>query len=286
MQNEIQQWTTKIKPRTGWFDINLKEVWKYRDLIGLFVKRDITTRYKQTILGPLWLIITPLLSTFISTFVFGTIAGIESGTIPYFLFYFCGSTAWTYFSTCITSTSSTFTANAGIFGKVYFPRLTMPFSSVITALLSFAVQSVMMIGFMIYFAVQGAAIQPVWGMIWLLPILLLEMALLGLGCGIILSSITTKYRDLTSLVSFGVDLWKYITPVIYTVTSLSDNIKSLCLLNPMSSIVEAFRYVCLGSGGGELLPTQLLISWAETFIILFFGVILFSRVEKTFMDTV
>ena len=286
MKNNTHEWTTTIQPQTGWLDVNLKEVWKYRDLILLFVKRDIITKYKQTVLGPLWLIFTPLISTLISTFVFGTIAGIETGTVPYFMFYFCGSTAWTYFATCITSTSSTFTANASIFGKVYFPRLTMPFSAVITALVSFGVQFAMMIGFMVYFSVKGAAIQPVWNMLWMLPILLLQMALLGLGCGIILSSLTTKYRDLVSLITFGVDAWRYVTPVIYLVSSLPKKYQQVSLINPMTPIIEAFRYICLGEGGGELMVTPLLFSWGETIVILFCGIILFSRVEKTFMDTV
>lgn len=281
-----QHWTTIIQPRTGWFDINLKEVWRYRDLVKLFVRRDIVTRYKQTILGPLWLFITPLLTTLVSTFVFGTVAGLDSGTVPYFIFYFCGYTAWAYFASCITATASTFTANAGIFGKVYFPRLTMPFASVTSALVSFGVQFVMLIFFMVYYTYLGADIRPVWGMLWMLPILIAEMALLGLGFGIIISSVTTKYRDLTSIVPILVSMWQYLTPVIYTVDSLPEKYQSISQLNPMAPIVEAFRYILLGPGAGVFNVEYIILSIVELFILLFFRVVIFSRVEKTFMDTV
>lgn len=281
-----QHWTTIIRPRTGWFDINLKEVWRYRDLVKLFVRRDIVTRYKQTILGPLWLLITPLLTTIVSTFVFGTVAGLDSGTVPYFIFYFCGYTAWAYFASCITATASTFTANAGIFGKVYFPRLTMPLASVTSALVAFAVQFAMLIFFMIYYYFFGADIRPVWSLIWMLPILIAEMALMGLAFGIIISSVTTKYRDLTSIVPILVSLWQYLTPVIYTVSSLPEKYQGISQLNPMASIVEAFRYILLGSGSGVFNVEYLLLSIAELTILLFLGVVIFSRVEKTFMDTV
>lgn len=281
-----QHWTTVIRPRTGWFDINIREVWQYRDLVKLFVRRDIVTRYKQTILGPLWLVITPLLTTLVSTFVFGTVAGLDSGTVPYFIFYFCGYTAWAYFASCITATASTFTANAGIFGKVYFPRLTMPFASVTSALVSFAVQFAMLIIFMIYYYSLGADIRPVWGLIWVLPILIVEMALLGLSFGIIISSVTTKYRDLTSIVPILVSMWQYLTPVIYTVDSLPEKYQSISQINPMAPIVEAFRYILLGPGSGIFNVEYLLFSIAELAILLFFGVVIFSRVEKTFMDTV
>lgn len=281
-----QTWTTVIQPRTGWFDINLREVWRYRDLVKLFVRRDIVTRYKQTILGPLWLFITPLLTTLVSTFVFGTVAGLDSGTVPYFIFYFCGYTAWAYFASCISSTASTFTANAGIFGKVYFPRLTMPFASVSSALVAFAVQLAMLIFFMVYYSWLGADIRPQWALLWLLPLLVAEMALLGLGFGIIISSITTKYRDLTAIVPILVSLWQYLTPVIYTVDSLPEKYQTISQINPMSPIVEAFRYILLGPGAGVLNVEFLVLSAVELGVLLFFGVVIFSHVEKTFMDTV
>ncbi len=276
-------WKTVIRPKTGWRDVNLKELWQYRDLIYLFVKRDFATRYKQTVLGPLWLIISPLFSTVISTFVFGTIADIPSDGVPYFLFYMCGNMAWSYFANCLTSTSSTFVGNAGIFGKVYFPRLVTPIATVTTGLIDFLIQFIMFIGFMIYFIAADAAIAP---NLWILvvPILVLQMAALGLGCGIIISSLTTKYRDLTVLVGFGVSLWMYITPIIYSTTDFSNKLRAVIMLNPMAPIVEFMRCAFLGTGEPPLFYWG--ISLVVTSVILSIGVVLFSKVEKTFMDTV
>lgn len=276
-------WKTVIKPKTGWRDINLKELWEYRDLIYLFVKRNFATRYKQTILGPAWIIISPLFSTVISTFVFGTIAKIPSDGVPYFLFYMCGNTVWSYFSNCLTSTSSTFVNNAAVFGKVYFPRLVVPISTVITGLLDFGIQLIMFIGFLVYYIISGAAVAPNVYML-LIPVLLVQVAALGLGCGIIISSLTTKYRDLNVLVSFGVSLWMYITPIIYSTTSLPAKVSAIAMLNPMAPVVEITRYAFLGTG---CLPLGYwAISLAVTAAVLAFGVVLFSKVEKTFMDTV
>lgn len=276
-----------IKPKTGWRDIDIKELFQYKDLIRLFVKRNFTVRYKQTVLGPAWLILSPLISTFISTFVFGTIAKIPSDGVPYFIFYMCGNTAWSYMSNCFTSTSSTFTSNSAIFGKVYFPRLVMPVSTVITALFDFAIQFVMFIGFLIYFIFSGAEIHPNL-YILLVPVIIAQMAMLGLGLGIIVSSLTTKYRDLTVLVGFGVSLWMYVTPIIYSVSSLTEKLpeglRTLCLLNPMAPVIEIFRFAFLGTG--EIPWLYWIISLIVTVIILILGVVLFNRVEKTFMDTV
>lgn len=282
-----EQWTTVIKPKTGWRDINLKELWQYRDLIYLFVKRNFATMYKQTVLGPLWIIIAPVFSTVISTFIFGTVAQIPSDGVPYFLFYMCGNTAWSYFSSCLTSTSSTFTGNAGIFGKVYFPRLVMPISTVITGLLNLAIQTLIFVAFIIGYGIAGAAISVTW-MLALVPALVVQMALLGLGCGIIISSMTTKYRDLNVLVGFGVSAWMYITPIIYSVSSLSAESlwRKICLINPMAPVVEIMRNAFLGTPVSENLFLFWALSILITFIVLLFGVILFSRVEKTFMDTV
>ena len=275
---------TIIKSKTKWYEINFKELWAYRDLVLLFVKRNFSTRYKQTILGPAWMIISPIVSTLISTFVFGTIASIPSDGVPYFIFYMCGnSLAWSFFSSCLNSTSNTFTGNAGIFGKVYFPRLVAPISSVLTSLIDFTIQLFMFVIFWIIFYVKGACINLTWAIV-LVPVLLLQMAMLGLGCGIIISSLTTKYRDLNVLVGFGMSLWMYITPIIYSVSSLSSKLKSLCMLNPMAPIVEIFRYAFLGTG--EIAYTYWGISWIVTLILLSIGVILFNKVEKTFMDTV
>ena len=280
---ESQKWTTVIKPKTGWFDINLKELIQYRDLISMFVKRDFKTLYKQTILGPLWIIINPLLTTVMFTVVFGNIANIPTDGVPQLVFYMLGTTVWTYFSSCLTKTSTTFTENAAIFGKVYFPRLVTPISTVISGLINFGVQFLMFLGFMIYFMIKGSPIQP---NLWILmtPLLLVQLAALALGFGIIISSLTTKYRDLTVLVGFGVQLWMYATPVVYPASQISGNLKTLMMLNPVSPIVESFRYAFLGSGS---IPWNYLgISVITTLVVLFAGVVLFSRVEKTFMDTV
>lgn len=277
------KWTTIIKPKTGWFDIDFTEIWKYRDLVIMFVKRNFSTLYKQTILGPLWIIINPLLTTIMFTIVFGNIAKIPTDGLPPFIFYMAGNTVWSYFANCLTTTSTTFTANAGIFGKVYFPRLVTPISTVITGLINFTIQFIMFIGFAIYFGLNGASIQPNWW-IMLTPMLIIQMAFLGLGLGIIISSLTTKYRDLAVLVSFGLQLWMYATPIVYPVSQLSDKYKTLIMLNPMAPIVETFRYAFLGSGKVDV--PYLLLSAGITLIVLVIGVMLFSRVEKTFMDTV
>ena len=278
-----EKWTTIIKPKTGWFDINLKELFQYKDLITMFVKRDFKTLYKQTILGPLWIIINPLLTTVMYTIVFGNIANISTDGMPQIVFYMLGTTVWTYFSTSLTKTATTFTGNAAIFGKVYFPRLVTPIATVVSGVINFAVQFVMFLCFAIYYYIVGAPINPnIY--ILLTPLLLVELAALALGFGIIISSLTTKYRDLAVLVTFGVQLWMYATPVVYPASQLGGKLKTLMMLNPVSPIVEAFRYAFLGSG--EMPWVFLGISVASTCIVMFIGVILFSRVEKTFMDTV
>lgn len=280
---EQKNWTTVLNPKTGWFDINLKELIQYKDLIVMFVKRDFKTLYKQTILGPLWIIISPLLTTLMFTVVFGNIANISTDGVPQIVFYMLGTMVWTYFSTCLTKTSSTFTGNAAIFGKVYFPRLVTPISTVISGLINFGVQFLMFLGFMAYFMVKGSPIHP---NLWILitPLLLVQLAALALGFGIIISSLTTKYRDLAVLVTFGVQLWMYATPVVYPASQIGGKLKTLMMLNPVSPIVETFRYAFLGSGS---IPWNYLgISVITTLVVLFAGVVLFSRVEKTFMDTV
>lgn len=281
MQQE--NWTTIIKPKTGWFDINIKELIQYKDLITMFVKRDFKTLYKQTILGPLWIIINPLLTTIMFTVVFGQIANISTEGIPQIVFYMLGTTVWTYFSSCLTKTSTTFTGNAAIFGKVYFPRLITPISTVVSGLINFSVQFVMFLVFAGYFIIKGSTIAPNWAIL-ITPLLLIQVALLALGFGVIISSLTTKYRDLAVLVSFGVQLWMYATPVVYPMSQISGNLKTLMMLNPMSPIVETFRYAFLGCG--SIPVNYLMISGITTLVVLFIGVILFSRVEKTFMDTV
>ena len=278
------QMVTEIRPKNGWFDIDMKEVWQYRDLVRMFVKRSFTTMYKQTILGPLWFIINPLMTTLVFTVIFGNLANLSTEGVPPFLFYLAGNTLWSYFASCITNTSSTFTANSGIMGKVYFPRITMPIATVIFGLVSFAIQFVMMIGFTIYYGCLGQIPAVNWTLLWT-PVLILQVMLLGFGFGIIISSLTTKYRDLNILVGFGVSLWMYATPVVYASSSLPEKWRTVLMYNPMSPVIETFRAIYLE--GGQSIPYgYLAISMAVTVVIVTLGIVLFSRVEKTFMDTV
>lgn len=279
-----QKFTTVIKPKTGLFDINLKEVWQYRDLIWIYTKRTFVLTYKQTILGPIWIFLNPFLTSLIYVFVFGGIAGIPTDGIPQMLFYLGGNAIWTFFSSSLTKTASTFTANANVFGKVYFPRLTMPISTVLSSAINFCVQMLLFLAFWVYYLVNGA-ISPNYLSILALPLVLLQVGALALGCGIIISSLTTKYRDLAILVTFGVQLWMYITPVVYPISTLGEGwMRTILLLNPVTCGVEAFRYIFLGQGLVE--PGWWLWSTCVTVVVLLVGVVLFSRVEKTFMDTV
>lgn len=279
----MEEYTTHIKAKTGWFDINLKEIYQYRDLIFLFIKRNYSTRYKQTILGPLWLIVNPLLTVTLYAFVFGNIAGLSTDGSPQFAFYLCSNAIWSYFATCINQTSGTFTANAGIMGKVYFPRLVMPISSVLTGILDLFIQVAMLAIVMLGYAVSGVKFELGPSMLFV-PLLVVQTGLLGLGCGIIIAALTTKYRDLVVLVSFGVQLWMYASPVVYTVSTIPEKIRNIYMLNPMAPIISTWRYSILGTG--ELPGLYWRISWIVTFMILTVGVVLFSRIEKTFMDTV
>lgn len=279
-----QKFTTVIKPKTGLFDINLKEVWQYRDLIWIYTKRTFVLTYKQTILGPIWIFLNPFLTSLIYVFVFGSIAGIPTDGIPQMLFYLGGNAIWTFFSSSLTKTASTFTANANVFGKVYFPRLTMPISTVLSSAINFCVQMLLFLAFWVYYLVNGA-ISPNYLSILALPLVLLQVGTLALGCGIIISSLTTKYRDLAILVTFGAQLWMYITPVVYPISTLGEGwMRTILLLNPVTCGVEAFRYMFLGQGLVE--PGWWLWSTCVTVVVLLVGVVLFSRVEKTFMDTV
>jgi lipopolysaccharide transport system permease protein len=273
----------RIRPKTGWFDLNLRELFRYWDLILLFVHRDYVAFYKQTILGPLWYLLQPLLTTLMFTIVFGRIANLPADGVPHFLFYLAGNVAWSYFADCITGTSNTFVTNAGIFGKVYFPRLAMPISVVISNLIKFGIQVFLLIVFMIFFASAGLIVKPSVWIFWL-PLLVFQMALLGLGFGILISSLTTKYRDLTFLVSFGIQLWMFSTPVVYPLSLIQGQYRALFMLNPMATVVETFRCAFLGVGIVD--PISMGISWGITLTVLIAGVILFTRIEKTFMDTV
>ena len=279
---EEQNFDIVIKPKSGWFDLNLKEVWKYRDLIFLFVRRNFVSQYKQTILGPAWAVIQPLLTTVVFTVVFGSIAGLAAEGVPSFLFYLSGTVAWTYFSTCLTQTADTFTGNAAILGKVYFPRVVMPISTVLTNLISFAIQFAMFIIFLVVYWLKGEVHPNIYFL--MLPVLAVHMALLSLGTRIIISALTTKYRDLKMLVGFGVQLWMYATPVAYDIGIIPEKYMFLYMLNPMTPIINTFRYAFLGLGTFDI--EYYMIGWITTLIILFLGIVLFSRVEKTFMDTV
>lgn len=278
-----ESWDLIITPRKKWYDLQLADVWRYRDLISLFVRRDFVSRYKQTILGPLWFLIQPLLTSVVFTVIFGNIAQLPTDGLPQLLFYMSGTVLWSYFASCLTSTSSTFTSNAHLFGKVYFPRLVMPISIVISDLITFAMQFVFLLGFILYFYLRGSAVHLTsWALT--LPVLLLLMAGLGLGFGIIISSLTTKYRDLQYLVSFGVGLWMYATPVIYPVSSIPEQWRWVADWNPVTPLIETFRMGFLGQGVASW--GRLGYSAGFMAVVLFIGVVIFNRVEKTFIDTV
>lgn len=282
LQNE--NWDMVIQPQRRLLDLRLVELWHYRDLIMLFVRRDFVSVYKQTILGPLWYLLQPLLTTITFTIIFGSIASLPTDGLPQFLFYMSGTVLWSYFSSCLTKTSETFVQNTHLFGKVYFPRLAVPVSVLISNLVTFAIQLAMFLGFELFFVLRGSSVHPNWDWVFLSPILILMMAGLALGFGIIISSLTTKYRDLRFLVQFGVQLLMYATPVIYPVSSIPARFRWVIIANPMTPIVEAFRYAFLGVG--TVNNGQLLYSLAFMLVSVFLGVIIFNRVEQTFMDTV
>lgn len=272
-----------IRPQRAWWDLRLGELWQYRDLVMLFVWRDFVAYYKQTILGPLWYLIQPILTTVVFTVIFGNIAQLSTDGLPPFLFYLAGNTVWSYFASSLANTSSTFTGNAGLFGKVYFPRLAIPISIVISQIISFSIRFSVFLGFLVYFMASGSDVNPNWWILTL-PVLLVIMAGLGLGMGIIVSSLTTKYRDLQQLVAFGVQLLMYGTPVIYSLSSISGGWRWLILVNPMTPVVEVFRLAFLGTS--TMPPVYLLYSLTFMFLVLLIGVLIFNRVENNFMDTV
>jgi len=279
-----ESWDMVIKPKSGWFEFHLDELFRYRDLIYMFVRRDFVSAYKQTILGPFWYIIKPLVNTLVFTIIFGKVAKISTDGIPPFIFYMAGNVAWGYFATCLTGTSNICVANAGMFGNVYFARLTVPVSKVIIGLLQFGIQFVVFLGFLTYFIWRGADVQPNYSIFFAIPLVLLQMAVLGLGFGILISSLTTKYRDLTFFMGFAVQLWMYATPIVYPLSIIPEKYRMLAALNPMTSIVESFRGAFLGTSSIE--PIHIAISVTITLLVFIAGVIMFSRIEKTFMDTV
>jgi lipopolysaccharide transport system permease protein len=280
----IQKWTDIIKPRRHWLDLRLHEIWEYRDLLVMFVKRDFSAMYRQTILGPLWFIIQPLLTTVMFTVVFGNFARISTDGQPKMLFYLAGVTIWNYFAESFNRTSSTFTVNASLFGKVYFPRLIMPLSVISSGLIRFSIQFILFISVLSYYILQpGSTVQPN-HLVFLTPVLLILMAGIALGAGLVISALTTKYRDFTYLVTFGVTLLMYATPVIYPTTTIEEKYRFWVQLNPLSGIVETFRYGWLGSGSFSW--SALGYSFAFMIVLLTGGIIVFNKVEKNFMDTV
>ncbi len=286
-QQEINTdtWTEIISPKANLFDLRLKELWHYRDLLLLFVRRDFIAQYRQTILGPLWHVIQPLFTTIMFLILFNKIAKIPTDNLPPVLFYMSSITIWNFFTSCLNSTSSTFTANAGIFGKVYFPRLVLPLSTVISNLVKFGVQFCLLLIVVLYYMITKVyTIQLHWHLL-LFPLIVVLMALTGLGTGIIISSLTTKYRDLAVLISFGVQLLMYVTPVAYPLSFLGQSqYKIFIEWNPLSALVEGFRYSLFGTGSFNTF--FFLYSVCFIIITLFTGILLFSKVEKSFMDTV
>ena len=282
-----ESWDLEIKPQSHLLDINLKEVWKYRDLLWMFVKRDFTAQYKQTILGPLWHFIQPLFTTIVFLVVFTNIAKISTDGVPPVLFYMSGITIWNYFSSCLNATSNTFVANAGIFGKVYFPRLVIPLSTVMSNIVKFGIQFLLLLAVMLWYKISSTSLnlsQPLSTLV-LIPAIIAIMAGLGLGLGNIISSMTTKYRDLTVLIGFAVQLLMYATPVVYPLSTItSDKLRFWITLNPLTPLLEAFRYAMLGVGSFDVASFGYSIGFMV--ITLFIGLLIFSKVEKTFMDTV
>lgn len=280
------EWLFEITPKNNLLSLNLKEVWQYRDLLFLFVKRDIVTVYKQTILGPLWYLIQPLFTSVIFTLIFNNVANISTGTVPPFLFNLAGITIWNYFKECLNSTSNTFTSNAGIFGKVYFPRMIMPLSVVISNLLKFSIQLFIFAIFYVYYYINGAPIS-INGYVVLFPLMVLIMGLLGLGMGMIISSMVTKYRDLKILIGFGLQLLMYVSAVMYPVSFFVEKLPEYAWIvkyNPLAFVIEAVRYMLLNTGAFN--TSMFIYTLVITVVILFLGIIIFNKAEKNFIDTV
>lgn len=286
IKDSDEEWLFEIKPKNNFFEFNFKEVWQYRDLLFLFVKRDIVTVYKQTILGPLWYLIQPLFTSLIFTLIFNNIAGINTGKIPPFLFNLAGITVWNYFTSCLNDTSDTFKKNAAIFGKVYFPRVIMPISIVISNLLKFIIQFVIFIAFYIYYFLKGATLN-INEYIFLFPILILIMGFLGLGIGMLISSLVTKYRDFSYLVSFGVQLLMYVSAVMYPIELIVTKIPSYSWVvkyNPLAYVIESARFILLDVG--DIPFFGLIYTLVVTVVIFFIGLLIFNKTEKNFIDTV
>lgn len=285
MENTPQNtYHTHISSRHNWYDLKLKEVWQYRDLILLFTRRNFAVGYKQTILGPVWIFLNPLISSLAHAFIFGGIAGIGTDGIPALLFYLSSNAIWQFFNACVVDNASTFTGNAGVFGKVYFPRLTVPIASVLSSVIRFGIQMIMVLACLLFYVAMGTVV-PNWHSWLLLPVILLHLGLLGMGVGVIVSSLTTKYRDLSVLVGFGMQLWMYATPVVYPMSELEEGWMQLLLkINPVTAPIELFRYAILGQG--SIMTESIVLSWIITLTVTVVGVMIFNKIEKTFMDTV
>ena len=282
MTEPRQQWTETIESSHSLFDLKLGEVWRYKDLVYMFVKRDFVSGFKQTILGPIWFFINPIFTTIVYLIIFGGIAGLSTDGAPKILFYLVGVTLWNYFSACLTGTSNVFTGNAGIFGKVYFPRLVMPLTIVVSNLMRFGVQFCLFLAVWLYYLAKGEIHPNIW--VLATPFLIILMAAFALGMGMIFSSLTTKYRDLQMLLGFGVSLFMYVTPVIYPLSSIKGLFRQIAVYNPLTGIFECFKYGWLGVG--DFSVNMLLISSVIIFILLAIGTVIFNKVEKSFMDTV
>ncbi len=283
-EKQQNEWTAVIKPKRGWLDINFKEIWQYRDLIKIFVYRDFVVYYKQTILGPLWWVIQPLFTSGMFTLIFSAIAGISTDGLPPILFYLSGTVCWSYFSESVLNTANTFVTNRDIFGKVYFPRLVIPVATVFSNIIKFIIQFSMFLAIYLIYFFKGAILWPNLTLLLLLPLLLAQMAMLGLGIGIIASSLTTKYRDLSFAMPFAMQLAMYATPIVYPLSLIPEKWRPLALLNPMTPVVEIFRKIFLGVGTVDL--SMVINSGIATIIILLVGIVMFNKVEKSFMDTV
>lgn len=287
---DTQTFKTTITSDHRLLDLHLRETFRYRDLIFLFVKRDFTAQYKQTVLGPAWAIIQPLLTTVVFTIIFGNLAGLTKADvegdyiIPGFLFYMAGNICWSYFSGTLSGTSNTFLANRGTMGKVYYPRLVAPISTALSKLISFGIQLGMLFCFWLYYLIRGGTSIQVTPMLLMIPVCVLQMIILSTGCGIIISSVTTKYRDLAMLVDFGLQLWQYGCPIAYGLQLIPEKWKFLYMLNPVTPIITSFRYAVFGFGYFNL--HAYLLGWAVSLAVFFVGLVLFSRIERTFMDTI
>jgi len=279
-----KDWTLIIRPRERLWSVDFREIWRYRDLIELFVRRNIVVQYKQTVLGPLWYLIQPVLTVIMNMVVFGGIARMSTDGVPQPLFYMAGNVCWFYFADCLNQTSRTFTDNQAMFGKVYFPRLVVPIATVVSNLLRFAIQLMLFAVLYLYFLLSGSSISPGW-LVLLLSLLIVMLAGLGLGFGILVSSMTTKYRDLTILFTFIVQLWMYGTPIVYPLSSVPDGaLRTLILANPMTPVVEAFKYVTLGQGYFSWWALGYSLAFMTVLLIL--GIVVFNKVQRSFMDTV